>query len=167
MNRKLLRRGLLPLVMIASIAILSSALAADVVAKVGNTSLGKVVVNNKGMSIYVFDLDKVGSGASACTGQCSLTWPPVTSTTAKPVVSGIKGVIGTITLKSGRKQVTVNGRPIYTFRLDRAVADTMGQGSQGIWYVLSPTGTEMKTLKSAAKTTAKATMPPTYPKYSY
>lgn len=167
MNRKLIRKGILPLLITGSIASASGALAADVVAKVGTTPLGKVVVNGKGMSAYYFDLDKAHSGASACSGQCSANWPAITSTTAKPIVSGIKGVVGTISLKGGAMQVTINGRPIYTFAFDKAPGDAKGQGAQSVWYLISPTGKEIKVLKLAPKPSAQPTKALTYPKSSY
>jgi predicted lipoprotein with Yx(FWY)xxD motif len=157
MKRKLVYHALLPLLVTATFASVSGAYAADVVAKIGSSSLGKIVVNGKGMSAYFFDLDKAKSGVSACTGKCSAHWPAILSTTTKVYVSGIKGVIGSIALKSGGRQVTINGRPIYTFALDKAVGQIRGQGAQGLWYVVSPKGGEIKVLKSAAKLAPVAT----------
>lgn len=151
MKRKLVLRALLPLLVTATFASVSGAYAADVVAKIGSSSLGKIVVNGKGMSAYFFDLDKAKSGVSACTGECSANWPAMLSSTSKPLVSGIKGVIGSISLKSGGRQVTINGRPVYTFAFDKAAGEIKGQGAQGVWYVISPSGREIKALKLAAK----------------
>jgi len=157
MKRKLVYKALLPFLVTATFASVSGAYAADVVAKIGPSSLGKIVVNGKGMSAYFFDLDKAKSGISACTGECSANWPAILSSTTEPHVSGIKGVIGSISLKSGGRQVTINGRPIYTFAFDKAAGEIKGQGAQGIWYVISPSGTEIKVLKLAAKPTPIAT----------
>ena len=151
----------------ASFASASGALAADIVAKVGTTPLGKVVVDGKGMSAYYFDLDKANSGSSACTGQCSANWPAITSNTAKPTVSGISGVVGTIALKGGSRQVTINGRPIYTFAFDKTSGDAKGQGVQSVWYLISPSGKEIKALKLASKPSTQPTKAITYPKSTY
>ncbi|WP_394769574.1 hypothetical protein [Lacisediminihabitans sp.] len=115
---------------------------------VGTSTLGKVIVDGKGMTAYVFDKDTPNSGSSACTGQCATLWPAITSKSATPQVSGVTGKIGTITGVDGGKQVTVNGRPIYTFAQDKAPGDINGQGVGGIWYVVSPTGDEVKSAKS-------------------
>ncbi|WP_187270696.1 COG4315 family predicted lipoprotein [Lacisediminihabitans profunda] len=115
---------------------------------VGTTTLGKVIVDGTGLTAYVFDKDTPNSGSSACTGQCASLWPAITSKSATPQVSGITGKIGTITGVEGGKQVTVNGRPIYTFAQDKAPGDINGQGVGGIWYVVSPSGDEIKSAKS-------------------
>ncbi|HEY8914513.1 hypothetical protein [Lacisediminihabitans sp.] len=115
---------------------------------VGTTTLGKVIVDGKSMTAYLFDKDTPNSGSSACTGQCATLWPAITSKSATPQVSGITGKVGTITGVDGGKQVTVNGRPIYTFAQDKAPGDINGQGVGGIWYVVSPAGDEIKSAKS-------------------
>lgn len=157
MNIKLLRKVFLPMLLTATLASVSGAFAADVVAKVGTSSLGKIVVNGKGMSAYYFDMDKAHSGVSVCTGICSANWPAIVSTTAKPHVTGIKGVVSSIPLKGGKHQITINGRPIYTFAFDKAVGQIKGQGAQGVWYVVAPSGAEIKVLKLAAKPSPVAT----------
>jgi len=165
MNRKSIHKVILALLITASTANTTGAFAASVVAKVGSTPLGKIVVDGKGMSAYFFDLDKANSGVSACSGECSANWPAILSSTAKPHVSGIKGVVGSIPFKSGEHQVTINGRPIYTFAFDKAPGEAKGQGAQGVWYVISPTGKEIKVLKLATKSTPSPTKP--YPKSNY
>lgn len=167
MNRKRMIKAFLPLLITAVLASVTGALAANVVAKVGSSSLGKIVVNGKGMTAYFFDLDKAHSGVSACSGTCAAYWPAITSTTAKPNVSGISGVVGTIAIKGGRHQVTISGRPIYTYAPDKAPGQIKGQGVQGVWYVVSPTGKEIKVLKLATKSTPTPTATSAYPKPRY
>ena len=127
----------------------ASAPAAGTDATVATTTLGRVVVDGKGMSAYFFDNDKANSGASTCTGQCETIWPAITSKSSTPTVTGITGIVGTITGVAGGKQVTINGRPIYTYAGDKAPGDTNGQGISGIWYVVAPSGDEIKS--AAAK----------------
>jgi len=144
----------------------ASAAAANVVVKVGASSLGKIVVNGKGMSAYFFDMDKANSGVSACTGECAANWPAITTSTAKPTVLGIKGKVGSIAIKGGR-QVTINGRPIYTFAFDAVPGQVKGQGAQGVWYVISPTGTEIKVLKLATKSSPAPSKASAYGRSNY
>jgi predicted lipoprotein with Yx(FWY)xxD motif len=167
MERKLVYKALLPFLVTATFASVSGAYAADVIAKIGSSSLGKIVVNSKGMSAYFFNLDKAKSGVSSCTGKCSAHWPPILSSTTKPHVSGVKGVIGSIALKSGGRQVTINGRPIYTFAFDKAAGEIKGQGAQGLWYVISPSGAEIKVRKLAVKLAPDATTPTPVAKSRY
>ncbi len=97
------------------------------------------------MTAYFFDKDKAGSGTSACTGQCAALWPAITAASGTPSVTGITGTVGTITGVAGGKQITINGRPIYTYAKDTAPGETKGQGVNGVWYVISPAGDELKT----------------------
>lgn len=115
-------------------------------AGVATTALGKIVVDGKGMTAYFFDKDIANSGKSACTGQCAAIWPAITSKSATPSVTGVTGNVGTITGVAGDKQVTINGRPIYTYADDTAPGDTNGQGVSGIWYIVSPSGAEIRSV---------------------
>ena len=109
------------------------------------SSLGTIVVDGKGLTAYYFDLDKAGSGVSACTGKCLAAWPPITTTSAHPSVAGLTGKVGTISGPKGSRQLTINGRPICTFAFDKAPGDVHGQGSDKVWFVVSPAGDEIKT----------------------
>ena len=108
---------------------------------VADSTLGRIVVNGKKMTAYYFTKDTPGSGKSACAGECLQAWPPITTTSATPSVTGVTGKVGTITLSDGSKQVTVNGRPLYLFAKDTKPGDVLGQGVGSVWYVLSPDGT--------------------------
>ena len=53
-----------------------------------------------------------------CTGSCARLWPPLVVRRGAVVgahVAGIKGTFGTITRPDGRRQVTFNRRPLYTY----------------------------------------------------
>jgi predicted lipoprotein with Yx(FWY)xxD motif len=111
---------------------------------VAATTLGKVVVDGKGMTAYYFDADVKDSGKSTCTSACATAWPAIEATTATPKVSGITGKVGTITGVDGGRQITIDGRPIYTFVGDKKAGDVTGQGDKGVWYVVNPDGSEQK-----------------------
>jgi predicted lipoprotein with Yx(FWY)xxD motif len=129
----------------------SAASAADVM--IGSTGLGKIVVDGRGMTAYVYDKDTASSGKSACTGQCEALWPAITTTSAKPSLTGVTGKVSTITGVAGGKQITIDGRPIYTFANDKKAGDTNGQLLLGIWHVISPAGTEITTPNKASGST--------------
>jgi predicted lipoprotein with Yx(FWY)xxD motif len=113
--------------------------------KTASTSLGSIVVEGKGMTVYVYDKDTAGSGTSACTATCASTWPAVTTTTSTPVVVGVTGTVGTITGTNGKTQITLNGLPLYTFASDTAPGAVAGQGYKGIWWAVSPSGDKLTT----------------------
>lgn len=114
------------------------------------TPFGQIVVDGNGRTAYVFDKDVANSGKSACTGSCASEWSAITSSAAKPRVAGLTGTVATITGTDGGKQITINGRPIYTFANDSSAGDTKGQGEDGEWHVVSPTGKEITKKAPAA-----------------
>jgi predicted lipoprotein with Yx(FWY)xxD motif len=113
-----------------------------------STSLGTVVVDGKGMTVYYYKKDVKDSGKSTCSGQCLALWPAVVAPSINPQVEGVTGTVGTITRDDGTMQVTVNGLPVYTYAKDNAAGDVTGQGVGGVWYVLNPSG---KAITSAPK----------------
>jgi predicted lipoprotein with Yx(FWY)xxD motif len=107
---------------------------------VGHTNLGDVVVDAKGMTVYVFDKDVAGSGSSACTGDCAKLWSAVPAASDQPAAVGITAPIGVISGPGGGKQITVGGLPVYTYTGDKAPGDTNGQLFKNLWHALSPSG---------------------------
>jgi predicted lipoprotein with Yx(FWY)xxD motif len=118
-------------------------------AKTATTSLGEIVVDGAGKTAYFYDKDTANSGTSACTGGCTSLWPAIESATTTPVVEGITGTVGTIVGTDGGNQITINGRPIYTYTPDAAAGDVTGQGFGGVWWVVSPAGDEVMTPASS------------------
>jgi predicted lipoprotein with Yx(FWY)xxD motif len=110
------------------------------VADVG--TYGSVLVNGDGMPLYVFSLDT--GGTSACTGDCTSEWIPLTSQGTPAAGEGVDATkLGTITRDDGSMQVTYNGHPLYTFANDTGSGDAAGQGMEdngGTWSLISATG---------------------------
>jgi predicted lipoprotein with Yx(FWY)xxD motif len=116
-----------------------------------NSSLGQVLTDGAGKTIYRFAIDSPGH--SACTGTCVQYWPPVPAPASLPSsLEGVGAQLGSITRPDGTKQLTVSGYPVYTYASDKAAGDTTGQGlnlSGGLWWVISPAGAEVTTSPSA------------------
>jgi predicted lipoprotein with Yx(FWY)xxD motif len=115
------------------------------------TSLGKILVDARGHSLYLFEKDK--NGKSACAGACAANWPPLI-TSGKPVAGGgVKAsLLGTTKRADGRMQVTYNHHPLYTFVMDTKKGQTKGQNVDAFgaeWYVLSPAGTKVEKTASS------------------
>ena len=115
-----------------------AAAAADL--KVADSKAGQIVVDGKGMSVYYYTKDVKDSGTSTCTGGCLDAWPPVLATAGTPTVDGVTGTVGTIATPDGKKQLTVNGMPVYLYAKDLAAGDVTGQGVGGVWYLVAPSG---------------------------
>src|SRR5690242_591454 len=96
------------------VATASASSAANARVNVRTTSLGKILVNAQGRSLYLFAPDKLGK--STCYGSCAHYWPPAL-TTGKPTAgTGVKAsLLGVTVRKDGKRQVTYNGHPLYTY----------------------------------------------------
>jgi predicted lipoprotein with Yx(FWY)xxD motif len=120
-----------------------------------NSTLGQIVVDGKGLTAYYFDNDVAGSGTSACTGQCATLWPAITSPTTKPSVVGVGGTVATIKDADGGNQITIDGRPIYTFSKDTQAGDVNGEGVGKVWYAVGANGKELTGAVNTGPTTSK------------
>ena len=120
------------------------------------TSLGVILVDGQGRTVYEFANDK--NGESACTGPCVANWPIVPAPATLPTsLPGVTGTIGTITRQDGSSQLTVAGHPLYTFAGDSAPGQTNGQGKTldgGLWTVASGAGAPIANVNPAAATSA-------------
>ncbi|MDI3240323.1 hypothetical protein QK292_01920 [Arthrobacter sp. AL08] len=108
--------------------------------KVTDSTAGRIVVDGKGRSVYYYTKDAKDSGTSTCTGGCIAAWPPVLATADAPAVDGVAGTVGTIATPEGKKQLTINGMPVYYYAKDLAAGDIRGQGVGSVWYLVAPSG---------------------------
>ncbi|QCP00198.1 hypothetical protein FCN77_23895 [Arthrobacter sp. 24S4-2] len=114
--------------------------------KTASSGAGQIVVDAKGMSVYFFTKDVKDSGTSACTGSCIVAWPPVLTDSASPAVEGVTATVGTIPTPEGKKQLTVNGLPVYYYAKDKSAGDITGQGVGNVWYLVGPAGDMVKAM---------------------
>jgi predicted lipoprotein with Yx(FWY)xxD motif len=109
-------------------------------------SLGQILVDASGKTLYLFEADT--SSQSTCSGACAQAWPPVTTTGGpKAAGSASQSLLGTTTRGDGTTQVTYNGHPLYRFINDTKPGDTTGEGSTAFgagWDVLSPAGDKIE-----------------------
>jgi predicted lipoprotein with Yx(FWY)xxD motif len=119
----------------------TSAAAAGAV-KVAQTSLGSVLTDDKGRTLYVFLRDE--KNKSNCTGGCLTTWPPYTVSDVAAGAGVDASLLGSIATADGKKQLTISGAPLYYFSGDAAAGDTKGQGVGGNWYVVDAKGAAIK-----------------------
>jgi predicted lipoprotein with Yx(FWY)xxD motif len=112
---------------------------------VRTTPLGRILVDGRGMTLYLFEQDT--GMKSTCNGSCANFWPPVTTTRAAKAGSGLDaGKLGTTARTDGKTEVTYNGHPLYYYAGDKQPGDTTGEGLNAfgaLWYVVSPAGKEV------------------------
>lgn len=103
------------------------------------TSLGLIVTNSSGRTLYANVRDT--STTSVCTGSCTSTWIPLTVSVTPTAGSNVQSsLLATFTRPDNGRQVTYNGHPLYTFSGDQSSGQTNGQGVGGMWYVVSSGG---------------------------
>jgi predicted lipoprotein with Yx(FWY)xxD motif len=128
-------------------AIASSAPTKPATVKTRSNALGRILVDGRSRTLYLFEKDK--NGKSACSGTCAKNWPPLL-TKGKPKASGgVKSsLLGTTKRSNGTTQVTYNKHPLYTFIVDKnKPGSTKGEGLDAFgaeWYVMGTNGKKIE-----------------------
>jgi predicted lipoprotein with Yx(FWY)xxD motif len=102
-------------------------------------SLGPVLVDGNGQTLYVYATDRPGH--VTCTGRCAAVWPPLLlpKGVTKPV-GPTSAALGTVRRPGGRFQVTSHRLPLYRYVGDRRAGQANGEGVEDTWFVATPTG---------------------------
>ena len=150
-TRRWLLVGIVSGFALTAVALAAGSVASGTLVKTHKASLGTILVNAQGKTLYMFLKDR--RNKSACSGQCTTFWPPLI-TTAKPRAgAGTRAsLLGTTRRSDGRLQVTYNGHPLYRFSLDLKAGQTKGQGIDEFgaeWYVVSPGGAKVDRASSS------------------
>jgi predicted lipoprotein with Yx(FWY)xxD motif len=115
------------------------------VVSTAKSSLGRILVDSRGRTLYLFQKDR--HGKSACSGQCAINWPPLISSGKPRATAGAKSsMLGTTKRADGRLQVTYNRHPLYTFVKDTKKGQTNGEGLNAFganWYVMTAAGVKI------------------------
>jgi predicted lipoprotein with Yx(FWY)xxD motif len=102
--------------------------------KLANTELGDILVDSKGMTLYLDENDKPGK--PACTTACLGAWPPLVAPASPTFGAGLDASkFTTVTAADGTKQLAVDGWPLYYFANDKKPGDVTGQDSGGFYVV--------------------------------
>lgn len=114
--------------------------AAAVLLTVAETSLGQILVDGRGHTVYLFTPDNVGK-KSVCTGPCTEVWVPLRPDGEQAAGDGVDAsLIATINRPDGSKQVTYKGHPLYTMIEDEQPGEVKGQSVGGVWFAVTPAG---------------------------
>ena len=131
----------------ATLALAGSAQTGGARVDIAKSSLGRILVDSKGITLYDFPPDKGVS--SVCYGACAALWPPLIAK-GKPLAGpGVRAsLLGTTKRKDGKREVTYNGHPLYYFAVDKKAGDIKGQGYVhfgGTWWTVSAAGAKVTT----------------------
>ncbi|MDO0925070.1 hypothetical protein QQY24_06420 [Streptomyces sp. TG1A-8] len=111
------------------------------------STLGTLVTDAGGRTLYRFDEDSPKPPTTTCTGGCQTTWPPViVQPGGKVYADGVQtSAVGTVARPDGTMQLTIDGWPLYRFSGDHSAGDTKGQGVNGTWFAVAPDGRKAST----------------------
>jgi predicted lipoprotein with Yx(FWY)xxD motif len=131
---KLMKRLLCSAALVLSLAACSSVPAWMGGASAPAKTVDGVLVAPNGMTLYTFDRDTAGGGASACNGPCATNWPPLMAAAdAKP-----DGNWSIISRDGGGRQWAYKGKPVYFWAKDAKAGDRTGDGFNGVWKLARP-----------------------------
>jgi predicted lipoprotein with Yx(FWY)xxD motif len=110
--------------------------------KTGKTSLGTVLTDSKGHTLYYLSTEQTGNDECTMQPGCSVLWPSLhpPSSGAPSAGGGVGGTVAVITAADGSSEVTFNGWPLHSFsgeppgHVDGEDEASFG----GTWYVATP-----------------------------
>ena len=134
---------------------------------VSTTTLGPVLVDSKGMTMYMLTADTPGH--STCSAPCLALWPLVSAPAGNVTsVPGVSAPLGVTKATNGASMLTAGGLPLYTYSGDSGPGDTHGEGIEafgGKWYAVSPSGVAVKGSVGSAPSSAPVDPAPVVPGY--
>ena len=115
--------------------LIAAALALPALAQAAEPAMTKdgVLVDHKGMTLYTFAKDS--DGKSMCNDKCAANWPPLMATGTDQAM----GEWSVVKRDDGTMQWAYDGKPLYTFVMDKKAGDKVGEGKmEGAWKVAKP-----------------------------
>jgi predicted lipoprotein with Yx(FWY)xxD motif len=134
----------------------SSGSSSAVVVRSASNSLGTILVDGQGRTLY--HLSGEQNGKFICTSTACLgVWHPLIAP-SNGTPSGEVSALGTVKRPEGTVQITYKGEPLYTFTGDQQAGETKGQGIKdvGTWSVVA-TSSNSAPATGASSTSAAPT----------
>ena len=103
-----------------------------------SSSLGTILVDAQGKTLYYFANDIPASSASSCNGQCAVVWPVFSVDTVTVSSPLSPSDFSSITRADGKKQTTYRGWPLYYYQADTKPGNVSGENVNKIWFVVKP-----------------------------
>ena len=105
---------------------------------------GRVLVDSTGKALYA--ADEEADGGVLCTDGCLSFWTPLTIDSGTPTASSVSGKLGVSERPDGTRQVTFDGKRLYSFTQDdpgEVTGDGFSDAFDGqtfTWHVVSVGG---------------------------
>lgn len=116
--------------------------------------LSPMVVDEMGMTVYRYDKDSANPPRSTCDGDCARLWKPIRPSAGLQLGGIDKSVVSSLTRPDGSDQVTLAGWPVYRYTGDGMAGETAGQGKDGAWYPIAPTGEKVQAVSDPGQSNA-------------
>ena len=128
----------------ASSSSTTASAASGATVKLVHTSVGKILTNSRGFTLYLFTADRHNSDRCVKKSGCTGAWPPLTVSGHPTAGSGVnKSLLATIRLPNGKHQVVYAGHPLYRYTGDGSPGATSYIGATsfgGTWLAVSASG---------------------------
>ena len=108
---------------------------------VGESEFGEMLFDANKQAIYIFEKDP--KGETVCYDECAEAWPPVFTDEKAVAGKGVKAsLLGTVTRRDGKQQVTYAGKPLYFYAHEKPgeVRCHNVNLNGGLWWVVGPDG---------------------------
>lgn len=113
-----------------------------------HTSLGSILVDSSGFTVYRFSKDSGAKNSCMSNRECNATWPALTSSGKPTAGPGVKAsLISTIAIAGGKRQVTYAGHPLYLYAPSGERGETSYVGVSafgGTWLAVNSSGGGIK-----------------------
>jgi predicted lipoprotein with Yx(FWY)xxD motif len=110
--------------------------------RTAQSSLGTIVVDADGMTLYAFTKDV--DGDPTCADACAKAWPASTVAGEPVTGEGVSATLTAVPAPGGGTMVKAGTWPLYRFAGDATPGDVNGQGSGGVWFAVAADGTLVK-----------------------
>lgn len=104
---------------------------------------GDILVDADGLTLYRFDQDTQGSAESACDGDCTDAWPPLSASNDPSAGPKASVSLSTFERGDGVVQVAADGWPLYYYAADSAPGDAEGHAVNDAWWAVGPDGSKI------------------------
>ena len=103
--------------------------------------LGEILADHQQYTLYRYEKDSTNPPKSNCVETaCTLRWTPLMTAEVETTSGMDASLLGMIQRPNGTKQVTLNGHPLYRYVDDEKAGDAIGDGLDGVWFAVTPTG---------------------------
>ncbi|HEX3979308.1 MAG TPA: hypothetical protein VHW96_23760 [Solirubrobacteraceae bacterium] len=102
-----------------------------------------VLTTSSGQAVYLLSADP--AGGSKCSDSCATDWPPLLADQSLRAGPGVKAsLLSTFKRSDGKEQVMYNHHALYMHKGQGAASGAGLAADGGIWYLVSPSGTAVK-----------------------